>query len=869
MRPDDLLDAMEKISQDYIAEAKPFSDDAAESQTEKRFSAEGHASQEIVMHGRKSADSRNGKGSFMKKHSLIQRMTAGAAAVAACAVCVGGGWYVLNQLEQQKAEENSSEIVSEIVEDSETEPQIAATNFLGGQGEIRVLNNYSDNFRKMILCDDTRWYFQNGTKYADRSDAEVSEYYPVSAEAGAIAENLLHDGSRFYVADGMQIYQLEQDGSRSETPFFTMDTALLPEQLTEDKLCFSRILKLDDNTFIISVQRGEEQNTPVRAYAQWMYYRTVYSYIYYADSGKTDPIDESNGRKFLPCGDGSFLAIHTATNADGTTSDDSIIRIWPDGSHEQEECTHFDGPRNSVLDWELNGETLYICLQYDKGEYDMQTDLSALDLQSKDLRILQSNVVNEQENMQSCFCVGDEMFVLKQSYLALTEEEKETARCGIYRADADLNLQDPVFMLDPEAQYPEDVRKRLEHSYSMISIGNISADDHYFMMQIGGNQFALLDRETGNVQYFLVRSVPEENVTEAASLSVDESRYTVLDPGFTGTNFLGGTGSLHIPKNGSELYWFDDDNYYLGSSYFPRSGNQEENLIPTYVEEPINAKEQYVVGRIMNDGERLYVQQNGAINLIDSSGELTPIFQLEDVGLNRNRRVSSVFHIGDAYCFCGSETVKEDPNPDHWDIYSFYVWTDRDGKYLGGQTNMPYIGQFFGSYSGDTCTSVYYFSYESGTNLWLTPPDSGDESEMKISLPNLEFTWSCRCYDDKVYYSDKDGNYVCYDPVSSEEKVLMDAATLKQKGIDIDLGGGLSEDKYFYCMSVEKFDGGRKMACINRIDFETGSTERLLTIDAAAVLDNMIGMDHGKIIIDLIDCRGIFDPQTRELFRLD
>ena len=150
MRPDDLLDAMEKISQDYIAEAKPFSDDAAESPTEKRFSAEGHASQEIVMHGRKSADSRNGKGSFMKKHSLIQRMTAGAAAVAACAVCVGGGWYVLNQLEQQKAEENSSEIVSEIVEDSETEPQIAATNFLGGQGEIRVLNNYSDNFRKMI-----------------------------------------------------------------------------------------------------------------------------------------------------------------------------------------------------------------------------------------------------------------------------------------------------------------------------------------------------------------------------------------------------------------------------------------------------------------------------------------------------------------------------------------------------------------------------------------------------------------------------------------------------------------------------------------------------------------------------------------------
>ena len=127
MRPDDLLNAMDKISQDYIAEAKPFSDDAAESQTEKRFSAEGTASQEIVMHGSKSAKSQNGKGSFMKKHSLIQRITAGAAAVAACAVCVGGGWYVLNQLEQQQAEENSSEIISEIEESSENEPEIAAT----------------------------------------------------------------------------------------------------------------------------------------------------------------------------------------------------------------------------------------------------------------------------------------------------------------------------------------------------------------------------------------------------------------------------------------------------------------------------------------------------------------------------------------------------------------------------------------------------------------------------------------------------------------------------------------------------------------------------------------------------------------------
>ena len=156
---------------------------------------------------------------------------------------VGGGWFIAKQAKQQRLAAESeisseTEEISESSADTEQEIPQAETNFLGGQGEVRVLSHavLNWNLSNAVMYDDTRWYFRNGTFYADRTDAVASAFTKLPEEIATIGKNTLYDGERFYFADGRSLYTMEQDGTRSETPFFTLTDEMLHDGQNGDAL---------------------------------------------------------------------------------------------------------------------------------------------------------------------------------------------------------------------------------------------------------------------------------------------------------------------------------------------------------------------------------------------------------------------------------------------------------------------------------------------------------------------------------------------------------------------------------------------------------------------------------------------------------
>ncbi|MBP0975705.1 MAG: hypothetical protein J6P20_06545, partial [Oscillospiraceae bacterium] len=83
MKPEQLLESMEHISADYIAEAKPHTEPHQESRV-RQPETEKPEKKDIRKHDRAAAPSGTGKDIFMRKQSVTQRVTTGIVAAAAC-----------------------------------------------------------------------------------------------------------------------------------------------------------------------------------------------------------------------------------------------------------------------------------------------------------------------------------------------------------------------------------------------------------------------------------------------------------------------------------------------------------------------------------------------------------------------------------------------------------------------------------------------------------------------------------------------------------------------------------------------------------------------------------------------------------------
>ena len=179
MKPEQLLDAMEHISQDYIAEAKPKHKLHQESRVEQQARS---AAETVTLKPTQQKSQRSGKDITMSNHSFGQRIMTGVIAAAACAVFVGGGIFIAMQARQNRPETANSGF-----ENSEIK-EITDRNFLGGEGEIHVMRDME------TMYDDTNFYFNRGFYVAPRSSESLTEMREVSEKQKEYLSHVFADG---------------------------------------------------------------------------------------------------------------------------------------------------------------------------------------------------------------------------------------------------------------------------------------------------------------------------------------------------------------------------------------------------------------------------------------------------------------------------------------------------------------------------------------------------------------------------------------------------------------------------------------------------------------------------------------------------
>ena len=231
MKPEQLLDAMEHISQDYIAEAKPKHKLHQESRVEQQARS---AAETVTLKPTQQKSQRSGKDITMSNHSFGQRIMTGVIAAAACAVFVGGGIFIAMQARQNRPETANSGF-----ENSEIK-EITDRNFLGGEGEIHVMRDME------TMYDDTNFYFNRGFYVAPRSSESLTEMREVSEKQKEYLSHVFADGEQFYFADGNALYRMDDHGKREDTPFF-----IIPEYADGTKVEFSSIDRLNNDTYVI------------------------------------------------------------------------------------------------------------------------------------------------------------------------------------------------------------------------------------------------------------------------------------------------------------------------------------------------------------------------------------------------------------------------------------------------------------------------------------------------------------------------------------------------------------------------------------------------------------------------------------------
>ena len=849
MKPEDLIDAMDMISQDYITEAKPAAKRHNGSRSVKR-SAAGISGTVTV--SRSSAAT--GKDYTVKKQTTIQRIMTGIAATAACAVFACGGWFIVRQTKQQRIEASNVSAPDSLASDSDSSMenvQPSFTNFLGGQGEVHVLPDsifYTTLEDGYIMYDDTRWYFRSGACYAERNADTVTAYRSLPGGRSELMPKILYDGSSFYyldASDGVKLYILHQDGSHPQDPFFVPTAEMLPPGSDAGQCALKYWFRMTDDAYLAELATGSG----------------TAALVYHTDgSVNLLPADTSYSR-LTRCEDGSVLAVFS-----GDSKQDGVVRIGTDGT--VEEITRFSGETNLVEYMSVHGDQLYILLySVDPDSAIIRTDYAALDLNTHDIRILDSFSYDQDPYVKQAFTNGQQDFVVK--------EFREDNRNVLFRTDSEWKNQEEMFTMSASADLPEEIRKRCSFPESASNIiRSIYADERYVMLGISGAQYVLCDLETGGIQYFHPYDEPEGDMTESDMLQLDESMYTALDPDFTGTNFLGGTGSLYIPKNPESFFLYDNDRYYVGDAAVSKDETALKHFVPDADYPFRTAKAE---GRILCDGKRLYVAENGTVSLIDSSGSCTPFLRLTDAGVPAGARVEKIRCVGDACFICGSNlsdiTVRDT------DQRAFYIWADKDGRILESRNDLFRYAQFDFASSDPSDGSLRYAYYWNGMAEYdgvhrLAAPGSGEQEKI-IALPDDpegEERYSRSVHtvlDDRLFYYDKDGNCCCYDPDANEKRILLDASVIPSANFAF--AGG----KIYYTLPgarTEAFSTEPVYTNLMQYDPETNEEKILFSLDSSALdISPWVEAWDGRHIMIYQSERQIiygYDTETNELIQL-
>lgn len=507
MKPEQLLESMEHISADYIAEAKPHTEPHQESRV-RQPETEKPEKKDIRKHYRAAAPSGTGKDIIMRKQSVTQRVTTGIVAAAACAVFVGGGIFIAQQAKQNRPEVANSG--NDIAEQTNA-------NFLGGTGEIHVAGTTE------FMYDDTRVYFDFGHSCGSRNTEDLN----VLQDTGDAVKNFLThvywDGDRFYYADGIALYRLNNDGTHENMPFFSADC--YDGSADWNDFQYSDITHLTGSYYGVRMSHLNGSD-----------YAVSYC-LYNAETQQAElmPIDTGHIQFFAETDD-SILLENPETG--GMTR-----YTFSTKSRKEIRFNGYELANGKLL---LRDHTLYGLMRKTAGASNALPQYCKVDLSTGNC----AELIAAPPEISSFAACGDSIFTITK---------------GMF-----LNESDPEFVQLNELCYYDDIRPERFSDIAAEEIDSVpmyyvvAADENYVAVRLGSGSDAernlLYDRRENKPVFYYLNHAVQENPVDTTDGD---------------TNLLGGTGTIR-PVNGeraSFTWLLRDDQYY----YIHTDGNEERS----------------------------------------------------------------------------------------------------------------------------------------------------------------------------------------------------------------------------------------------------------------------------------------------------
>ena len=699
MKPIDLFDAMDGISEKYIHETEQ----ALERRAGKHIAAdpapesaqESSSRNPSVKAAGSHAVTRTDRAERLRSRQPVwQRLTTGIAAAAALAVTVGCGWFIT-----QQARQNRTDPANSIIE-------TAAPNFLGGSGKIRNAG--------AMLYDNDKIYLLHAFEAA-RSGSMLEEMQkcpPLNDVFGG-------DGC-FFREEGTSLYRIDESTGNhlDETPFYTIDTDAYMGEFAEDAVIrtkYAAVSKLTDRFYCILFRIGDTREEYINDY---------YSVccLYDAETGQEEILGrapeielgflagDSNSGYFSCAGD--IYRITYSPFEKTRISDDIHLLSYGSGGFAADGFFYY-----AVNDLNVDPE---------EGKHDYSIDsYGKLDPETGAF----TEIVHDPDFTNIIPYDG--------KVYALTAGQK------LICTDPEWTQTETVFDL---SDLPDEIRNLIRPRADSTNPHLQAVDENYYLFgsfKEDETGFLLIERATGNARFLRTKSLWD----------IAEETISQTEPAGT-ANVFGGKGTVY-PVGWSnhgvtELLRDQDNYYYFDLSYWfrcPIAGGKFSII------EPADAPD-LPFERMISDGERIYTQDltvisdGSAENRFDPSEVQRYLHSLNDrtEKLGWHYDCENIWHIRDRYFILMSPLHIAGVDPPEDLVNSVYeVWTDDSGSILSDR-EMQYELPVY--YCSDDKTEMFVIA-NGEYDLIDCPGYETDEKPDPIAYGEIQNAY---CAGDTEYY---------------------------------------------------------------------------------------------------------------------
>lgn len=759
MKPIDLFDAMDGISEAYIQETEQ-----ALERCENKLRADNSAQpytheisrRSISINAEKSESSScsaNGTGT-QRKQPVWQRIATGISAAAAFAVFAGGGWFIVQQAKQTPPDSQS-----QLTDAGEQ-------NFLGGSGTVHIAGNMN------LLYDDEKVYPRFAGFEAARSGSQLDFMHN-----RPILNDVLWDGETFYRIEGDSLYRIDNAGEHlDDAPFYTIDRDAHKDFFQGFEIDDAQILeiqKLANNYYYIGfrLETPDDENNK------------SFSYLYHTASGQQE-----------------LLLCYPANTAEITASDSNhaymsclngdIIRLTfePFNTELISDDIHL---KTQVTNWFAADGNLYFMVNDTtagnvEGRYDYVPDsYGKIDLRTG----AYTEIVHEPD--------FTDFIPYNGKIYALSDGEK------LICADPEWTEVETIF--DFASDLPHEIEKVLPQSVQEQYTAPIlhAVDENYIQISCpytGSAGYLLIGRQNGDVR-FLREDQPEDSVQEETLPAEPEEAKDIV-------NIFGGRGALrpvYFSDYGRVEMYRDQDTYYVYSGGWcscPVTGGQM-----TALPEQINGVSLPADGFI-SDGEHIYTP---ALDVI-SEGSGAPAADTAELQkrmqeLNKEAepkgwkyQCSGIWHIRDCYfltlrMMAAVDYLSCEPNPDLPNLYE--IWTDNSGRILSEVAAPDNSGEGISYYfCSDDKSKMYAI-----INQELYQKEYTDGTMKTEPVPNDYGKLRDICFGEDADYYTKGNDWWLYTRENGQE------IRLNSREFRLDEHPMLAPDqRFFYCKTEDNYE---------------------------------------------------------------